>query len=218
MLSLAPRYDLFRFEFPKEFIPGEIYEKYQKYLMHNPGVITDPLNYLNESVRGINFPGITDLVITQPQHSYNTGITPERKSTGKKSDLGRINVEPIQQNTYKSPSNPLSNIERICRVSFRLNQDMMNYFMLLEILFYYHGKHLNYQIKHGDLRFTVYFPDETGRIISKIDMDQCLMSGLDGIEFSYDKVSRDTGDFSMSFNFNNINYTLYPEDLTDVIA
>ena len=72
MLSLSPRFDLFRFELPKDFLPDPIIEKYQKILDKNPGVLNTPIDYLNESIQGINFPGISDVVIAQAQHTYLT--------------------------------------------------------------------------------------------------------------------------------------------------
>ena len=62
MLSLSPRYDLFKFELPKTFLPKEVTEKYQK-LLAATGVVSKPIDYLNESIQGINIPGISDLTI-----------------------------------------------------------------------------------------------------------------------------------------------------------
>ena len=60
MLSLSPRYDLFRFSFPKDFLPKDLEEKYQKLFITDSAVISSPINYLNESIVGVTFPGISD--------------------------------------------------------------------------------------------------------------------------------------------------------------
>ena len=82
MLSLSPRMDLFRFKFPKDFLPEELNEKYKRIISKNKAVIYEPIEYLNESIQGITFPGISDLLVEQTQHSplhpenenYNKGI------------------------------------------------------------------------------------------------------------------------------------------------
>ena len=120
MLSLSPRYDLFRFSFPKDFIPKDIEKKYNELLTRNAGVITTPIDYLNESIKGISIPGISDILILQQQHSYNDGIK----------GLGKINVEPKREQIYQSTSNPLDKINPDIKVTFRMNQGLYNYFML----------------------------------------------------------------------------------------
>ena len=118
MLSLSPRYDLFRFAFPKDFIPPKLEEKYRKVLSKNAGVLTSPIDYLNESIQGVSIPGISDLTIEQEQHSHNS-------MSG-----GKLNVEGSRQNVYKSTSNPLDNINKEFTVTFRFNQGFYNYFLL----------------------------------------------------------------------------------------
>ena len=107
MLSLSPRFDLFRFELPKDFLPDPIIEKYQKILDKNPGVLNTPIDYLNESIQGINFPGISDVVIAQAQHSSNSF---ERK-------LGKFNIEPKTDVTYVTPSNPIDKIDKKFKIT-----------------------------------------------------------------------------------------------------
>ena len=72
MLSLTPRYDLFRFSFPKDFLPEAVEEKYSPIINKNPGVLYTPIDYLNESIQGVNFPGISDILIQQTQHGSNS--------------------------------------------------------------------------------------------------------------------------------------------------
>ena len=126
MLSLSPRYDLFRFSFPKDFLPTEVEEKYQKLLSKNQAVITTPIDYLNESIQGINFPGISDILVQQQQHSSN--------EIGRK--LGRLNVEPKTDITYQNTFNPLDKINKEFKVTFRYNQGLYNYFMMYETIFH----------------------------------------------------------------------------------
>lgn len=91
MLSLSPRYDLFRFNFPKDFLPKEVEEKYAKILAQDANVIHSPIDYLNESIQGVTFPGIKELLVEQDQSSKRLG-----------------KIEPGRKNVYSSSANPLS--------------------------------------------------------------------------------------------------------------
>ena len=55
MLSLSPRFDLFRFEIPKDYIPEEVRTKYDDIMSRRAGVITSCIDYLNESIQGVDF-------------------------------------------------------------------------------------------------------------------------------------------------------------------
>jgi len=198
MLSLSPRYDLFRFELPKTFLPPEVNDKYQKILNQNAGVITTPIDYLNESIQGINIPGMTELTMEQEQHSYNI-------ISGK----GKINVEPKRDNTYKDSGNLLDKIEKEITLTFRFNQGFYNYFMLYETIFWKYCKPLDYP--NEDV-LCLELLDETGKIISKIKFFDCVINGIEGLEFTYSKMERDAGTFNMTFKFNNIDFVFVDEN------
>lgn len=201
MLSLSPRYDLFRFAFPKDFIPKEVNDKYQKVLSKNAGVLTTPIDYLNESIQGINIPGISDLTIDQEQHSHNN-ISGER-----------LNVEPIRQNTYKTPANPLANISKEVTVTFRFNQGFYNYFLLYETIFWKYCKPLDYP--NEDYLY-IDLMDETGRVTARIKYYDCHINGIDGIDLNYSKIERDTGTFDVVFKFNNIDFVFVDEEGNEI--
>ena len=193
MLSLSPRYDLFRFSFPKDFLPNEVEEKYQKLLSKNQAVITTPIDYLNESIQGINFPGISDILVQQQQHSSN--------EIGRK--LGRLNTEPKTDITYQTPSNPLDKINKEFKVTFRYNQGLYNYFMMYETIFHQICKPINRG--HEPVLF-IELLSETGVVSSRIIFKDVLIDGIDGLEFNYNKVDREAGTFDVTFKFNNIDF------------
>ena len=201
MLSLSPRYDLYRFMLPDGFLPDEVAEKYRKILNQEPGVIVEPLDYLNESIVTIKLPGISDINIVQNQSSSNPIIpTNSRKPDG---SLGRINREPAHPNTYIGSNNPLEKIEQTFSVTFRKNQGLLNYFMLYETIFYRFCKHLDYEA--GD-EFRIYLLNEDGVATSYIELSQCHIDGIEGIEFDFTKQERQVDSFSVDWKFNNINF------------
>lgn len=193
MLSLTPRLDLFRFVLPKEFLPKEIEEKYSNIFYTNSSVITSPIDYLNESIIGISFPGIADINITQDQHGSND----IRRVKGK------INVEPKHEIVHVSTDNPLEKIDKEFKVTFRLNQGLYNYFMIYETIFHIICK----PILKPSLDFLyVDILNENGNVTSRIKFMDCFINGIDGLDFEYTKVDRDPGTFQVSFRFNNIDF------------
>lgn len=193
MLSLSPRYDLFRFALPKDFLPKEVEEKYARIINQNNAVITSPIDYLNESIQAINFPGISDIIVQQQQHSFNDI---ERKK-------GKINVEPKREMIYQTPANPLDRIEQSFKVTFRTNQGLYNYFMLYETIFYQICKPLD---RGHQPVFFIELLSETGTVISKIIFKDVLIDGIEGLEFNYSKIERDAGTFDVTFKFSNIDF------------
>ena len=198
MLSLPPRYDLFRFELPKTFLPPEVNEKYQKILSRNAGVLVTPIDYLNESIQGINIPGMSELITEQQQHSHNSI-----------QGLGKINVEPSRQQSYKATGNPLDKINKEITITFRFNQGFYNYFMLYETIFWKYCKPTNYP--NEDVLY-IELMDETGRVSSRIKFFDCVIDGIEGLEFTYSKMERDSGTFNITFKFNNIDFVFIDEN------
>ena len=202
-LSLSPRFDQFRFMIPKEFIPQEVREKYDKIILKNPGVFIDSIDYLNESIKGITLPAIENLVVEQPQVSHNTMIGNGRL-------LGKINTEPDHMVSTLSAENILSKIDNTFTVTFRQNQGLYNYFMIYESIFHRYTKPELYHQKENEL-FDVIFLDENSLPVSRMLLYQPEFNGISGLEFSYDKVERQTETFTVTFTFNNIDFDMLPE-------
>ena len=188
MLSLSPRYDLFRFNFPKDFLPKEVEEKYAKILAQDANVIHSPIDYLNESIQGVTFPGIKELLVEQDQSSKRLG-----------------KIEPGRKNVYSSSANPLSQIDLEFNVTMRMNQGLYNYFMMYETIFH---KHLKYQENDIDDVFYIEILSETGKIVGRVSLFQPQIDGIDGLEFSYNKIERSTETFQVTFRFNNIDFDI----------
>lgn len=193
-LSLSPRFDLFRFQFPKDFLPKEVEEKYQSIINKNNSIILTPIDYLNESIQGISIPGLTDLIVEQQQTSKNS--------------LGKI--EPIHNNNYTTVANPLSLVSNEITVIFRLNQGLYNYFMLYESIFHKILKPIN-DNENDDVLY-IDLLDEYGTISARIEFFQPRISGIDGLEFSYNKVERQADTFNLTIKYNNIDFNFIDKE------
>ena len=192
-LSLSPRYDLVRFHLPKTFIPTEVEEKYTKYINTDAYTIKSAIDYLNESIQSVTMPGITGLTMTTQQHGSNN-----IKVTGK-----RINVEPMHEINHISSGNPLEKMDKEFKVTFRTNQSMLNYFMLYETAFYHACREYRWD---GERIMYIEILNEEGVVISKVKFMDVYIEGIEGLEFSYNKVEREANTFDVTFKFNNIDF------------
>lgn len=195
-LSLSPRYDLIRFHLPKTFIPKEVEKKYTSALNEDSYTLKSAIDYLNESIQGITMPGISGLTINQQQIGSND-ITRTNK---------RINVEPTHEITYFSTGNPLEKIEKEFKVTFRMNQGLLNYFMLYETAFHYACKTHQHD---PESRMYIEIMNEDGTVISKVTFMDVYIDGIDGLDFNYTKIERDAGTFDVTFKFNNIDFEYF---------
>lgn len=199
MLSLSPRYDLFRFAFPKDFLPGPVEEKYKKILSRTHSIFPSPIEYLNESVQGVSIPGISDILIEQTQPGESNTITPSSRT---------INLEPSHNMSWTSPANPLEKINKELKVTFRQNQGLYNYFMLYETIFYRICKPLLYP---ADKVLSLDILDEDGLVVSMVKFYDVYIDGIDGLDFNFSKLERDSGTFDLSMKFNNIDFEFAEE-------
>lgn len=204
MLSLSPRADLFSFKFPKDFLPKEINDKYTNLLnKKDKSVIRNAIDYLNESIQSVSFPGLSDLLVEQTQHSKH----PENHNKQIGLNGARVNVEPVRNNNTYSPANILSQINGELTVTLRKNQGLYNYFMIYESIFHKVLKEYANVTKEDDF-FEIDILEETGEIFAKVKLFQPRIDGIDGLEFSFNKLERQTETFDLKFKFNNIDFEI----------
>lgn len=194
-LSLSPRYDLIRFYLPKTFIPTDVEEKYTKYLNSDAYIMKSAIDYLNESIQGVTMPGITGLTMTQQQHGSNHIPVDTAKIRS------RLNVEPMHEITHISSGNPLEKMDKEFKVTFRTNQSLLNYFMLYETAFYYACREYRWT---GERVMYIEILNEEGIVIAIVKFMDVYIDGIEGLEFSYNKVEREANTFDVTFKFNNI--------------
>ena len=192
-LSLSPRYDLVRFHLPKTFLPPEIEQKYTAILNKDAYTTTTAIDYLNESIQAVNMPGINGLTTVQVQHGFN----------GIEKTESRLNVEASHEITYMTVGNPLEKIDKEFKVTFRSNNGLLNYFMLYETAFWYACRE-----KDWDCEDAMYIEllNEDGTVLSRVTYMQVHLEGIEGLEFNYTKIDRESNTFDVTFKFNNIDF------------
>jgi hypothetical protein len=187
---------------PKEFIPKVVRDKYDAIVAKNANVFANSMDYLNESIRGVQLPGIENLIVEQQQVSHNI-----MGNDGKLN--GKINIEPHHTNSTMGTGNIISKIANTFTVTFRQNQGLYNYFMIYESIFHRYIKPELYGQQTNDV-FDIVFLDEHALPVSRMLIMQPEFNGIEGLEFSYDKVERQSETFTVTFTFNNIDFDMLP--------
>ncbi len=195
-LSLNPRFDTFRFAFPKELIPDEIYEKWYNLLnKYDKNVIREPIDIINESIQGIELKGLGDSTVEQAQNYRNPHIN---------------RIEPSSNVVYRSSKNPVSLIPNELTVTFRHTQGFYNYFLLFETWFYHYAKENR---TDGFTPFlTLEIVDEMGEVVNHITFSYPVFDSIDALNLSYDKIERSFTTFTCTFKYSNIDFELGPQD------
>lgn len=191
-LSLNPRFDTFRFAFPKELIPDEIYQKWYNVLnKYDKNVIREPIDIINESIQSVEVGGIGE-------------STAEQQQTYKNPHINRI--EPASKSTYRSSKNPVDLLPNEITVTFRHMQGFYNYFLLFETWFYHYAK----ENKRDGFTEFLYLEllDEMGEVVSHVSFAFPVFDSIDALQLSFNKTDRSFETFTCKFKFSNIDFEL----------
>ena len=114
MFTLRGRQDNFRLIFPKEFLCDEITEKYSKIITAKHSFITTPIDFLNETIQGIQVLGFNEGTVEQQQPGRGTYTNikgrenqnrfPEGPTGSPANLLRHPKPEPGTSGTWRGPS------------------------------------------------------------------------------------------------------------------
>lgn len=191
-LSLNPRFDTFRFAFPKELIPDEIYQKWYDVLnKYDKNVIREPIDLINESIQSVEVGGVGESTIEQQQTYKNPHIN---------------RIEPNSKSTYRASKNAVDLLPNELTVTFRHTQGFYNYFLLFESWFYHYAK----ENKRDGFTPFLYLEllDEMGEIVSHVSFAFPVFDSIDALSLSFNKTDRSFETFTCKFKFSNIDFEL----------
>lgn len=196
MLSLKPRPDLFKFNFPRDMFPAGILEKYDARVQSGQSALRGSLDWLNESVKGISLPGL-QIPLNEQESSARNMLMPRSQR--------QTDVEAATAFQWATPSNPLSCIERQFNVTMRLNNGLLNYYMLYETAFHYLCRDTGRT--HID-RFHIDVLGEDFRVESRVVLSDLVFTSIDGLEMTFDQTERESRTFTVGFAWSNIDFDL----------
>lgn len=213
MFTLKGKQDGFRLLLPDEFIVNEINDKYTRIIKEKKGYLYRPIDFLNETIQGIQVLGFQDGVIEQIQPSHN----------GKP----MIDADRIKQNNfmhtgseyvYRSEKNPLALIDKTLNITFRHTLGFLNYFLIFENFWYQYSRDFQFKYprnpKNSNLveQFAIDLFDNIGQIYSRIILYNPIINGIDMLDLNYTQPIAQSQTFQVTFKYSNIDYQFIYKD------
>lgn len=177
-MILNSRSNLYNFKFPRTFVPKEVADKYRKYLNRMPGnVITEPIDFINYSIQGVNLPGVSFDPVEQ---SPNDGTI-----------------------TYKRGLQPIQNlIDRQLTVEMQLMDGFVNYWIMTDTLLYYYDRS-NKESYINDFKLQIL--DAEGIHLISAVFEKPIMYSIGELSLNMSSNVADFNTFSVDFRYNKFN-------------
>ena len=163
----------FLFNFPSDFVAQEVNDRLKKYMEKNWIPYTDPIAYLNSTIKEIVFPSIT----------YEGSEQTHQK--GKK-----IEYKPAV-NIYDTYNNTLD-------ITFRSVDSHSNYFMMQQIFAEYYNNTRKYYLPWIQL----YTLDKDGDYLHSVVFRSPLLKSLSEVRLMYQAMDVTEQTFTMTFKYN----------------
>lgn len=196
MLSLKSRQDGFRLLFPKEFLHEEIIKKYTEILIKKHSFITNPIDFLNETIQGVQILGFQEATVPQ-QQTGRGNFSRNMPSRIRENNFLHTSTE----FNYRSEVNPLQLVDKTLNVIFRHTLGFINYFMLFE----------NFMIQYErDTDNTELIPnlfidviDSKGCVYCRVRLDFPLINSMDMLDLTYTNPIAQSQTFQVVFKYSN---------------
>lgn len=198
MFTLRGRKDGFRFLFPQNFICDEINEKYAKILQEQKSFYMKPIDFINETIRGIQILGFSEATTEQQQPGTGNPIRNFNRIEENKFSHTGAGV------SYRSEKSPLALLDKTFNVSFRHTLGFLNYFMLFENFWYLYAR----DTQNKDMRneFVIDIIDGKGRAYSKIVLYDPVIHSIDMLDLDNSQPIAQSETFQIVFKYSNIDY------------
>lgn len=204
MLSLKGRQDNWRLLFDKDFIPDEITEKYTKVLNMRKSFITQPVDFINETIQKVQVLGFSNATFAQQQTTRNT---PTRNADRIAENNFQGSYDDVQ---YRAVTSPVSIIDKTLNVQFRMSQGYLNYFILFESFFYKYCRDTsNEQL---DTHFNIDIYNEFGEIYARIVLYKPVIDAMDMIDLDFTQPVAQSQTFQVTFKYSNIDFQFIETD------
>lgn len=174
--------DLYIFNFPEDFVPDEIEERYKLHLKNYRKPYSSILDYINSNIKNITLPAMSFPTVNQKQ-MYG------------------------KERTYRSSIPPNDVFQREFNVIIGLVDFYVNYFILQDILLYHFMKNRKPFIDW----FSILILDEERNEIFKIYLKEIVNTGLSDITLGYDMKQVDEKTVTISFKYNFIDIEYIPK-------
>ena len=198
MFSLKSRQDNFRLLLPKEFICDEIVEKYTKVLQDAHSFYTTPIDFLNETIQGVQVLGFTGGTVQQQQPGRGAwSKTQERKPQN-------TFLHTATDYNYRSEVSPVALIDKTLNVTFRHTLGFVNYFLLFENFFWQYMRDKEY--KELVKAFYIDIANEKGEVYARIMLADPVIDSMDMLDLNFTQPVASSQTFNVVFKYSNIDF------------
>lgn len=203
MFSLKSRQDNFRLMLPKDFIVDELVEKYTKVLTDAHSFYTTPIDFLNETIQGIQVLGFTGGTVQQQQPARGAwSKTPERKPQN-----NFLHV--ASDYNYRSEVSPIALVDKTLNITFRHTLGFVNYFLLFENFFWQFARDTQYNelVK----AFYVDIFNDKGEVYARIELQNPIIDTMDMLDLNFTQPIANSQTFNVSFKYSNVDFIFISE-------
>jgi hypothetical protein len=172
-LRLSSQGSQFSFNLPSDFLPSEIIATYQPVLEKNWVQYENVIDYLNSTIKSIDFPGIN---FNTPSQTLLRGKT----------------------RTYKPATNVQDIVKHDLSVTFASVDSHLNYFLMFDIITKHYLDVNNLFINPFIVSALDIHRDE----IYKIKFFEIIIKSLTDIKFDYSQQKVSATEFTLGFTFN----------------
>ena len=205
-MFLNARSDLFKVEFPRNFIPKSIKEKYAPYVFRMPTMINDVSDLINYTIQTVTIPTMNYTPAEQMKPEGKNKFVQQEPNPN---SLGNSSTEGGRTRRWRSSQNIQEIFTKEFQVTFQLIDGHINYWIMLDTLLYYY----NFQNKE---RFSESIPvrilDAEGNVMFTALFVDCLFTGLTEYQLSYSDLSQEFKTFDATFQYNTLNLELLPQN------
>ena len=172
-MRLSSQGSQFVFSLPSDFLPSEIIQTYQPVLEKNWIQYENVIDYLNSTIKTINFPSIS---FNTPSQNLIRGKT----------------------RAYKPATNVQDIVAHDLSVTFASVDSNLNYFLMVDIITKHYLDVENLYVNP----FIMSALDIHRAEIYKIKFFEIIIKGLTDLKFDYAQQKVTSADFTMNFSFN----------------
>lgn len=172
-MRISSQNNQFLFNFPTDFVAKEVEERLKRYMDKNWIPYTDPLSYINSTIKEIVFPSIS---YEGSEQTHKFGKKVEYKAA---------------QNIYDTYSNTID-------ITFRSVDSHTNYFMMQQIFAEYYNNTRKYYLPWIQL----YMLDKDGDFLYGVNFRSSVLKSLSEVRFMYQAIDVTEQTFTVTFRFN----------------
>ena len=175
-MILSARNNQFKFDFPRNFIPKVISDKYKPFLNRIPGgLIKEPIDYWNYGIQSLNLPGPSFDAVTQVDYPGN-------------------------QRAFRSSIPKQQLFDKTMTVTMQAFDGYVNYWMAVEMFEHYYklsGKHPYLPEGVG-----VQMLDADGNVFVTIKLKDMIMSSVGALDLNFSSNTIEFQTFDITFGYN----------------